>query len=95
MPGAKRIQPSVSDGWIEWVQRLHGAGVVLLGMWHKRLAIRLACSSWHILISIIRKHLVGFFENGGDCRNHWCLEIWVTQNGLVNCAETWGSWFSG
>jgi O-antigen/teichoic acid export membrane protein len=69
----------------------------LLGMWlYKRIGYKasvvfLAHFNWKIIKETFR---FGFFEmlGGITVAAGGALEIWVTQNGLVNYSETWGNW---
>jgi O-antigen/teichoic acid export membrane protein len=69
----------------------------LLGFWlYKRLGYRasilfMAHFDWAIIKETFR---FGFFEMLGGIlvAGGAALEIWVTQNGLVNYSETWGNW---
>jgi O-antigen/teichoic acid export membrane protein len=69
----------------------------LLGMWlYRRLGYRasvlfMAHFDWQIVKETFR---FGFFEmlGGMIVAAGSALEIWVTQNGLVNYSETWGNW---
>jgi O-antigen/teichoic acid export membrane protein len=72
-------------------------GCFLLGMWlYKRIGYKasvlfLAHFDWGIIKETFR---FGFFEmlGGMTVAAGGALEIWVTQNGLVNYSETWGNW---
>jgi len=69
----------------------------LLGLWlYKRIGYKasvlfLAHFDWSIIKETFR---FGFFEMLGGMlvAGGAALEIWVTQSGLVNYAETWGNW---
>jgi len=69
----------------------------LLGLWlYKRLGYKasiifMAHFDWSIIRETFR---FGFFEMLGGIllAGGAALEIWVTQNGLVNYSETWGNW---
>jgi O-antigen/teichoic acid export membrane protein len=69
----------------------------LLGMWlYKRIGYKasilfMAHFDWQIVKETFR---FGFFEmlGGMTVAAGSALEIWVTQNGLVNYSETWGNW---
>jgi O-antigen/teichoic acid export membrane protein len=69
----------------------------LLGMWlYKRIGYKasilfMAHFDWKIVKETLR---FGFFEmlGGMTVAAGSALEIWVTQNGLVNYSETWGNW---
>ena len=69
----------------------------LLGFWlYKRLGYRasilfMAHFDWGIIKETFR---FGFFEMLGGIlvAGAAALEIWVTQNGLVNYSEAWGNW---
>ena len=72
-------------------------GCFLLGMWlYKRIGYKasilfMAHFDWDIIKETFR---FGFFEmlGGMMVAGGAALEIWVTQKGLVNYAETWGNW---
>jgi hypothetical protein len=72
-------------------------GCFLLGLWlYKRIGYRasvlfMAHFDWSIIQKTFR---FGFFEmlGGMTVAAGGALEIWVTQNGLVNYSETWGNW---
>jgi O-antigen/teichoic acid export membrane protein len=72
-------------------------GCFLLGMWlYKRIGYKasvlfMAHFDWSIVKETFR---FGFFEmlGGMTVAAGGALEIWVTQNGLVNYSETWGNW---
>jgi O-antigen/teichoic acid export membrane protein len=72
-------------------------GLFLLGMWlYKRLGYKasvlfMAHFDWGIIKETFR---FGVFEMLGGVlvAAGAAIEIWVTQNGLVNYAETWGNW---
>jgi O-antigen/teichoic acid export membrane protein len=72
-------------------------GVFLLGLWlYKRIGYKasvlfMAHFDWSIIKETFR---FGFFEmlGGMTVAAGGALEIWVTQNGLVNYSETWGNW---
>jgi O-antigen/teichoic acid export membrane protein len=72
-------------------------GNFLLGMWlYRRLGYKIgilfmAHFDWPIIKETFR---FGFFEmlGGMTVAAGSALEIWVTQNGLVNYSETWGNW---
>ncbi|MBI5353944.1 MAG: hypothetical protein HZB50_14980 [Chloroflexi bacterium] len=72
-------------------------GCFLLGMWlYKRIGYKasvlfMAHFDWSIIKETFR---FGFFEmlGGMTVAAGGALEIWVTQNGLVNYSETWGNW---
>ena len=72
-------------------------GNFLLGMWlYHRLGYKIgilfmAHFDWPIIKETFR---FGFFEmlGGMTVAAGSALEIWVTQNGLVNYSETWGNW---
>jgi O-antigen/teichoic acid export membrane protein len=69
----------------------------LLGFWlYKRLGYKasilfMAHFDWSIIKETFK---FGFFEMLGGIllAGGAALEIWVTQNGLVNYSETWGNW---
>jgi len=69
----------------------------LLGLWlYKRIGYKasvlfMAHFDWEIIKETFR---FGFFEmlGGMTVAAGGALEIWVTQNGLVNYSETWGNW---
>jgi O-antigen/teichoic acid export membrane protein len=69
----------------------------LLGLWlYKRIGYKasvvfMAHFDWKIIKETFR---FGFFEMLGGIMvaGGGALEIWVTQNGLVNYSETWGNW---
>ncbi len=69
----------------------------LLGFWlYKRIGLKanvlfMAHFDWETIKDTFR---FGFFEmlGGMTVAAGGALEIWVTQNGLVNYAETWGNW---
>jgi O-antigen/teichoic acid export membrane protein len=69
----------------------------LLGLWlYKRIGYKtsvlfMAHFDWGIIKDTFR---FGFFEmlGGMTVAAGGALEIWVTQNGLVNYSETWGNW---
>ena len=69
----------------------------LLGLWlYKRIGYKasvvfMAHFDWDIIKETFR---FGFFEmlGGMTVAAGGALEIWVTQNGLVNYSETWGNW---
>jgi len=69
----------------------------LLGLWlYKRIGYKasvlfMAHFDWGIIKETFR---FGFFEMLGGMlvAGGAALEIWVTQSGLVNYAETWGNW---
>jgi O-antigen/teichoic acid export membrane protein len=69
----------------------------LLGLWlykrigYKASVIFMAHFDWGIIKEAFR---FGFFEmlGGMTVAAGGALEIWVTQNGLVNYSETWGNW---
>jgi O-antigen/teichoic acid export membrane protein len=68
-----------------------------LGLWlYKRIGYKasivfMAHFDWSIIKETFR---FGFFEmlGGMTVAAGGALEIWVTQNGLVNYSETWGNW---
>ena len=72
-------------------------GCFFLGMWlYKRIGYKasilfMAHFDWDIIKETFR---FGFFEmlGGMMVAGGAALEIWVTQNGLVNYSETWGNW---
>lgn len=72
-------------------------GNFLLGMWlYRRLGYKIgilfmAHFDWPIIKETFR---FGFFEmlGGMTVAAGSAMEIWVTQNGLVNYSETWGNW---
>lgn len=72
-------------------------GCFLLGLWlYKRIGYKasvlfMAHFDWSIIQETFR---FGFFEmlGGMTVAAGGALEIWVTQNGLVNYSETWGNW---
>ncbi len=72
-------------------------GLFLLGMFlYKRIGYKasvvfMAHFDWEIIKETFR---FGFFEmlGGIALAAGGALEIWVTQNGLVNYSETWGNW---
>lgn len=72
-------------------------GCFVLGLWfYKRIGYKasvlfMAHFDWDIIKETFR---FGFFEmlGGMTVAAGGALEIWVTQNGLVNYAETWGNW---
>lgn len=69
----------------------------LLGMWlYKRIGYKasvlfMAHFDWNVIKETFK---FGFFEMLGGMlvAGGAALEIWVTQNGLVNYSETWGNW---
>lgn len=69
----------------------------LLGMWlYRRIGYKvsilfMAHFDWKIIKETFR---FGFFEmlGGMTVAAGSALEIWITQNGLVNYSETWGNW---
>jgi O-antigen/teichoic acid export membrane protein len=69
----------------------------ILGLWlYKRIGYKasvvfMAHFDWDIIKETFR---FGFFEmlGGMTLAAGAALEIWVTQNGLVNYSETWGNW---
>lgn len=69
----------------------------LLGMWlyrrigYKASILFMAHFDWKIIRETFR---FGFFEmlGGMTVAAGSALEIWITQNGLVNYSETWGNW---
>lgn len=69
----------------------------LLGLWlYKRIGYKasvvfMAHFDWEIIKETFR---FGFFEmlGGMTVAAGAALEIWVTQNGLVNYSEVWGNW---
>jgi O-antigen/teichoic acid export membrane protein len=69
----------------------------LLGMWlYRRIGYKvsilfMAHFDWKIITETFR---FGFFEmlGGMTVAAGSALEIWITQNGLVNYSETWGNW---
>jgi hypothetical protein len=72
-------------------------GCFLLGLWlYKRIGYKasvlfMAHFDWSIIKETFR---FGFFEmlGGMTVAAGGALEIWVTQNGLVNYGEAWGNW---
>jgi O-antigen/teichoic acid export membrane protein len=69
----------------------------LLGLWlyrrigYKASILFMAHFDWKIIKETFR---FGFFEmlGGMTVAAGSALEIWITQNGLVNYSETWGNW---
>ena len=72
-------------------------GCFVLGLWlYKRIGYKasilfMAHFDWSIIKETFR---FGFFEMLGGMlvAGGAAIEIWVTQNGLVNYTETWGNW---